>query len=120
MAIKGILWGIVFFFTAIIYFLIPTYLIVEFWAFLATLEIEGQPVYTYAMMVFILWTITLIIGLIYVVAMLRAFIQRKNDDLGIPKGVKGFGLVSVLFFGSIFIIWYLLFNELAFFSLKAP
>jgi hypothetical protein len=52
--------------------------------------------------------------------MLRAFIQRKNEDLGIPKGVKRFGLVSDVMVISIMIVWYLFFNEIAFFSLKPP
>ncbi|MHA1491252.1 MAG: hypothetical protein ACTSRI_16580 [Promethearchaeota archaeon] len=118
MAIKGIFWGFIFFLSALIYITIPTYLVVTFWIPLNELTVEGEPVYTYALFAIFLFAISIIVSVIYVVAMLRAFIQRKNEDLGIPKGVKGFGLVSTIIIITIMIIWYVFFNELAFFSMK--
>ena len=65
-----------------------------------------------------LWIVSLIITLIYIVAMIRAFVQRNNEEgLGIPKGVKGFGLVSTVIIVVFMIIWYLIFNQIAFFSM---
>jgi hypothetical protein len=65
-----------------------------------------------------LWIVALIITLIYIVAMIRAFIQRKNEEgLGIPKGIKGFGLVSTVIIVAFMIIWYLIFQQIAFFSM---
>jgi len=119
MAIKGILWGIVFAITSIIYITIPTYLIVTFWVFLNDIvDFMGRPIYTVALLALFLYFVTLIVSLIYIAATFRAFIQRNNEeDLGIPKGVKGFGLVSTVFVISLMIIWYLLFNEIAIFTL---
>jgi hypothetical protein len=54
------------------------------------------------------------------VAMIRAFIQRKSEDLGIPRGVKGFGLVSTVIVIVFMLIWYLIFNQIAFFSMIPP
>ena len=117
---KAILWAIIFLLTAIIYIIIPTISIVAYWPFLATLTIEGNPVYTYALLFLFVWIITLIVSLIYIVAMLRAIIQRKNEDLGIPHGVKYFGGASVIGFAAFFIIWYLLFQQIAFIALIYP
>jgi len=116
MAFKGIAWGIVFFLTAIIYSTIPTYLIIRFWVWL-----NGFPVYTLSLFMLFLWIVAIIIFLIYVVAMIRAFIQRNNEEgLGIPRGVKGFGLVSTITLLSFMLIWFLIFNQLAFFSMVPP
>jgi len=53
--------------------------------------------------------------------MIRAFIQRKNEEgLGIPKGIKGFGLVSTIIIAGFMITWYLIFNQIAFFSMIPP
>ena len=53
--------------------------------------------------------------------MIRAFIQRNNEEgLGIPKGVKGFGLVSSIIVVSFMLIWYFTFNQIAFFSMIPP
>ena len=112
----GIAWGIVFFFTAIIYFLIPTYLIVAYWVWL-----NSFPIYTLLLFMLFLWIIAIILVLIYIVAMIRAFVQRNNSEgLNIPKGVKGFGLVSTVIVFSFMLIWYLLFNQIAFFSWVPP
>jgi len=54
------------------------------------------------------------------VAMIRAIIQRKNEDLGIPKGVKGLGLITTVVIVTFMIIWFFLFNEIAFFSMIPP
>ncbi|TFG25789.1 MAG: hypothetical protein EU532_11365 [Promethearchaeota archaeon] len=122
MAEKGILWSIVFLITTIIYFTIPTYLIFTYWIWLNEIvDPEGQPVYTYALLALFLYFVTLLVGLIYSVATVRAVVQRKNEEgLGIPKGVKGFGLVSTIFVVSLMIIWYYLFNEIAIFTWKVP
>jgi len=114
-SLKGITWGIVFFLTAVIYGLIPTYLIVRFWVWL-----NSFPVYTLSLFMLFLWIIAIIIVLIYITAMIRAFIQRNSEDLGIPKGVKGFGLVSTVIMSVFMIIWYFIFNQIAFFSMIPP
>ncbi|MFX0105606.1 MAG: hypothetical protein ACFE75_08955 [Candidatus Hodarchaeota archaeon] len=116
MVIKGILWGIVFLLTSLIYAAIPTYLIVEYWVWL-----NSFPVYTLSLFMLFLWIVAIIIVLIYVVAMVRAFIQRNNEEgLGIPKGVKGFGLVSTVTVLLFMLIWYILFKQIAFFSMVYP
>ncbi len=116
MAIKGIGWGIVFFFTTIIYSSIPSYLIVRYWVWL-----NDFPIYTLSLFMLFLWIVAIIIVLIYIVAMIRAFIQRNNPEgLGIPRGVKGFGLVSTVITISFMLIWFLIFNQIAFFSMIPP
>ena len=114
-SLKGILWGILFFLTAVIYSSIPTYLIVRFWVWL-----NSFPVYTLSLFMLFLWIVAIIIFLIYIVAMISAFIQRKIEDLGIPRGVKGFGLVSTVIITAFMLIWYLIFNQIAFFSMIPP
>ena len=114
-SLKGILWGIVFFLTAVIYSSIPTYVIVRFWVWL-----NSFPVYTLSLFMLFLWIVAIIVVLIYIVAMIRAFIQRKNEDLGIPRGVKGFGLVSTIIIAVFMLIWYLIFGQIAFFSMIPP
>ncbi|TFG01673.1 MAG: hypothetical protein EU539_13795 [Promethearchaeota archaeon] len=122
MAMKGILWSIVFFITALIYFVISTYLIFTHWVWLNELrDFEGNPIYTFALLSIFLYAVSLLVGLIYAVAMVRAVVQRNNEKgLGIPKGVKGFGLASDLIVIALFITWYLLFNEIAIFTLQPP
>ncbi|UCC19328.1 MAG: hypothetical protein JSV62_14685 [Promethearchaeota archaeon] len=116
MAIKGIGWGIVFLFTAIIYGTIPTFLIIRFWVWL-----NSFPVYTLSLFMLFLWIVALIVVLIYIVAMARAFVQRKNEEgLGIPRGVKGFGLISTVILLVFMLIWYLIFGQIAFFSMVPP
>ena len=113
MAFKGITWGIVFFCTAIIYSTIPTYLIIRYWVWL-----NSFPVYTLSLFMLFLWIVAIIIVLIYIVATIRAFIQRNNEEgLGIPKGVKGFGLVSTIIIVVFMLAWYLIFGQIAFFSM---
>jgi hypothetical protein len=116
MAFKGIAWGIVFLITAAIYAAIPTFLIVRFWVWL-----NSFPVYTLSLFMLFLWIVAIIVVLIYIVAMVRAFIQRNNEEgLGIPKGVKGFGLVSTVVVLVFMLIWYLIFKQIAFFSMVPP
>jgi hypothetical protein len=62
----------------------------------------------------------ILVSIIYFVAMVRAIIQRNSEDLGISRGVKYFGLVSVLIIGGFMILWYVLFQEIAFFALTKP
>ena len=115
---KGILWGLIFLLTAIIMITIPTYLIFNWWVPLNEIvdPIEGKPVYTVALLAVFGWIVTIVIFLIYVAATCRAFVQRKNEDMGISRGVKGFGAVVDLIIISIMILWYVFFQELAFFS----
>ena len=116
MAFKGIAWGFVFFLTAIIYSTIPTYLIVRFWVWL-----NSFPVYTLSLFMLFLWIVAIIIVLIYIVAMIRAFVQRNNEEgLGIPRGVKGFGLISTIVIVVFMVIWYILFGQIAFFTMVPP
>ena len=68
-----------------------------------------------------LWIVAIILVLIYIVAMIRAFIQRNNvKGLEIPKGVHYFGFVSTVIVFSFMLIWYLIFNQIAFFSMVPP
>lgn len=122
MAMKGILWSIVFFLTAVILILIPSYLIVEYWIALNRMvDFDGRPIYTFALFAVFLYIVSLLVAVIYLVAGVRAIVQCRNEEgLGIPKGVKGFGLAVDAFIIFLFIIWYLLFNEIAIFSFKSP
>lgn len=86
-------------------------MIVRFWVWLNEL-----PVYTLSLFMLFLWIVAIIVVLIYIVAMIRAFIQRKSEDLGIPKGVKGFGLISTVIIIVFMVIWYFIFGQIAFFS----
>jgi len=120
MAEKGILWGIVFFITTIIYYTIPTYLIFTYWIWLNELiDPEGNPIYTFALLALFTYFVTLLVALIYSVAAVRAIVQRKNvEGLGIPKGVKWFGLISTIIVVALMVIWFYLFGEIAIFTWK--
>ena len=119
-SLKGYLWSFTFLITALIYGSIPTYLIVTYWRWLNALTFNGEPIYTLTLFMLFLWIVSLIITLIYLVAMIRAIIQRKNDDLGIPKGVSYFGLISDIVLISFMIVWLIIFQQLAFFSMVSP
>jgi hypothetical protein len=119
-SVKGYLWSLTFFLTAGIYSSIPTYLIITFWPWLNWLTFNDEPIYTLTLFVLFLWIICLVVSLIYLVAMVRAIVQRKNEDLGIPKGVKYFGLISTLIVIAFMVIWYILFQQIAFFSMTRP
>jgi len=116
-SIKGFLWSFVFLLTFVIYGSIPSYVIISYWEWLNALRYAGQPIYTLSLFVLFLWIVSLLVTLIYIVAMIRAIVQRKSEDLGIPKGVKGFGLVSTIVVVVFMVVWYLLFNQVAFFSM---
>ncbi|MGV9174113.1 MAG: hypothetical protein ACOC44_07890 [Promethearchaeia archaeon] len=113
-AVKGYAWAVVFFFACLIYITIPTYLIITFWEWL------NETLYTYALLSLFVYIVTILISLIYFVAMIRAIVQRNSEDMGISKGVKGFGLVSVILIIGFMVFWYLKFNQIAFFSLTKP
>jgi hypothetical protein len=117
---KGYLWSFVFFLTAAVYSSIPTYVIVIYWPWLNSFTLDGRPVYTIPLFILFLWIISLIIFVIYAVAMIRAIVQRKNDDLGIPKGIKYYGLISSVIVIVFMIVWFILYNEIAFFSMTRP
>ena len=119
-SLKGYLWSITFLLTAAIYGSIPTYLIVSYWRWLNALTFNGEPIYTLTLFMLFLWIVSLIITLIYLVAMIRAIVQRKNEDLGIPKGVSYFGLITDIVLIAFMIVWYLIFNQIAFFSMVSP
>ena len=99
MAMKGILWSIVFFLTAVILIFIPSYLIFEYWIALNKMvDFEGRPIYTFALIAVFFYIVSLLVAVIYLVAGVRAIVQCRNEEgLGIPKGVKGFGLVVDIF-----------------------
>ncbi|TFG16631.1 MAG: hypothetical protein EU533_08870 [Promethearchaeota archaeon] len=119
-SLKGYLWSVTFLLTAAIYGSIPTYLIVSYWRWLNALTFNGEPIYTLTLFMLFLWIVSLIITLIYLVAMIRAIVQRKNEDLGIPKGVSYFGLITDIVLVAFMIVWYLIFNQVAFFSMVSP
>lgn len=117
---KGFAWSFVFFLTSIIYLAIPTYLIFNYWAWLNTLRFDGEPIYTLLLFVLFLWIVTLLITIIYIVATIRAIVQRKNETSGIPKGVYRFGMTSAVIVIGFMVVWFLLFNKIAFFSMLPP
>ena len=119
-SLKGYLWSFTFLVAAVIYSSIPTYLIVTYWRWLNALTFNGEPIYTLTLFMLFLWIVSLIITLIYLVAMVRAIIQRKNEDLGIPKGVSYFGLITDIVVIGFMIVWLLIFHQLPFFSMIAP
>jgi len=119
-SIKSFAWAFVFLLTSIVYLTIPTHLIFNYWAWLNTLRYDGQPIYTLLLIVLFLWIVALIITLIYLVAMIRAIVQRKNETSGIPKGVYRYGVASIVIVIGYMVVWYILFNKLAFFSMLPP
>ncbi|MHA1457404.1 MAG: hypothetical protein ACTSR5_15760 [Promethearchaeota archaeon] len=106
-SVKGYSWSFIFLLAAVIYGSIPTYLIVVYWQWLNAFTI-----------LLFLWIISLIVTLIYLVAMIRAIVQRKSEDLGIPKGVKYLGLITTVVIITFMTIWYILFQEVAFFTMR--
>jgi len=115
---KGFAWSVVFILSGIIFSVIPTYLIVTFWSWLNSLTLNGDPIYTLSLFILFLWIVCLLMSVIYYVATVRAIVQRKNEDLGIPKGVKGFGLAAVIIIITFMVLWYVFMNEIAFFAWK--
>jgi hypothetical protein len=117
---KGFFWAVIFLLTSLIYSSIPTHLIFNYWAWLNTLRFDGQPIYTLLLFVLFLWIVALIITIIYIVAMIRAIVQRKNESSGIPKGVYRFGTVSTVVIIGYMVVWFILFQKIAFFSMFPP
>ena len=117
---KGFAWAFVFLLTSIIYSSIPTHLIFNYWAWLNTLRFDGAPVYTLLLFVLFLWIVALLITIIYIVAMIRAIVQRKNEESGIPKGVYRFGMASTVIIIGYMVVWFILFQKIAFFSMLPP
>ena len=117
---KGFAWAFVFLLTSIIYSTIPTHLIFNYWAWLNTLRFDGAPVYTLLLFVLFLWIVALLITLIYITALIRAIIQRKNEETGIPKGVYRFGAASTVIIIGYMVVWFILFQKIAFFSMLPP
>jgi len=122
MALKGILWSLAFFLTAISLITISSFLIFEWWKFLNILvDPEGKPIYTFALFAIFLYIVSLLVALIYFVACIRALVQCRNKEgLGIPKGVKGFGLVLDILVIALFALWYYFFGVLAVFTWRSP
>lgn len=119
--IKGILSAIVYALTAMTYIVIPTKLISTYWIWLNDFNFNGKPVYTLALLMLFLYIITWVIAIVYIATMVRAIIQGKNSDLGIPKGVQWFGAVSIVFVISFMILWYVLTGgQIVIFSLTPP
>ncbi len=122
MALKGILWSLALFLTAIIFIAIPSYLVFEYWTLLNILvDPEGRPIYTFALFAIFLYIVSLLVALIYLVAGVRAIVQCRNKEgLGIPEGVKGFGLVVDIIIVSFFVVWYFLFGQIPIFTWGSP
>jgi hypothetical protein len=120
-SIKGFVWSFVFFLTAAVYGSIPTHLIVNYWAWLGRLrDGSGEPIYTLLLFVLFCWILALLITLIYITAGIRAIVQRKNEDAGISKGVYRFGLASTIAIVVYMVVWFILFQKIAFFSMLPP
>ena len=117
---KAYAWSAVFLLTSIIYSSIPTHLIFNYWAWLNTLRFDGEPVYTLLLFVLFLWIVALLITLIYITALIRAIVQRKNEDSGIPKGVYRFGTASTIIIIGFMVVWFIFFQKIAFFSMIPP
>lgn len=120
MAWKGIGWGILFLIDGLIFSIIPSYLIITHWRWLNSLTYNGQPIYTFSLFMLFLWIVSILLSIIYFVASIRAIYQRKNEDLGISKGVKIFGAVSAALVIAFMIFWYFFDGTVAFFSWEAP
>jgi len=119
--LKGISWGVVHGITAIIYLSIPLKLIWTYWIPLNNLEFLGNEIYTVALLVLFLYIITIIISAIYFAAMFRAFFQRKNSDLGIPKGVQWVSIITLVSVIGFMIYWFIMTGgQIAFFSMTYP
>jgi len=117
----GIIWAIVFALTAALYISIPTHLILIYWEWLNTISVNGKPIYTFALLILFFYIIALIIAAIYVAAMFRAIYQRKNIDLGIPKGVQWWGAMTCILIIGFMVFWFFYSGgDIAFFVLRRP
>ena len=53
--------------------------------------------------------------------MFRAFFQRKNPDLGIPRGVKWVSIITIVSVIGFMIFWYIITGgQIAFISMTIP
>ena len=119
MALKGYSWSIAFFVMVMIYSVIPTYMIITYWVWLNELTYNGEPIYTLSLFMLFVWIVCLLVAIIYFIAMIRVIVQRKNEDLGIPKGVNTYAIFSIIIIIGFMIIWFIFSNgKIAFFSWK--
>ena len=119
--LKGISWGVIHGITAVIFLLIPLKLIWTYWIPLNNLELLGNEIYTVALLVLFLYIITIIISAIYFAAMFRAFFQRKNPDLGIPRGVQWVSIITTISVIVFMIYWFIITGgQIAFLSMTYP
>ncbi len=119
--VKGIFWSIVSFLSALIHSVIPTYLIVRYWAWLNEFTIFGVPVFTLSLFFLFVYIVSLLVSLIYYAAGVRAIVQRNNEDLGLPSGVKWYGAITAFYIIGYMIFWYFLTGgAIAFFSMRPP
>ena len=119
--LKGISWGVIHGITAVIYLSIPLKLIWTYWIPLNNLKLLGNEIYTVALLVLFLYIITIIISAIYFAAMFRAFLQRKNPDLGIPRGVQWVSVITTISVIGFMIFWFIITGgQIAFFSMTYP
>ena len=117
----GIIWAIVFALTAALYISIPTHLIVTYWVWLNNFAINGKPVFTFALLMLFFYIIALILAAIFVAAMFRAIYQRKNTELGIPKGVQWWGAMTCILIIGFMVFWFFYSGgDIAFFVLRRP
>jgi len=98
MKISAILWGIVFLFASGFFFIVCTWLVFFLWPII-------QPDMALTLFLIIFYIIAILVGLIYVAAMGRCFYNAKTGDIGINKWIKIFGLVSLVIFIIVILIW---------------
>jgi len=123
--IKGWLWGFLFLYTAFIVFSVPTKLIFTYWISLNEIvNDKGQAIYTYALFAVFGYVVMIIISAVYLTAAVRAFVQSSKPvdtpSFGISKGVKTVGIVISIIYTLFMIIWFLLFQQIAIYSLPLP
>ena len=117
----GIVWAIVFALTAALYLSIPTHLIVTYWVWLNNFTINKKPVFTFALLMLFFYIIAIILAAIFVAAMFRAIYQRKNTELGIPKGVQWWGAMTCILIIGFMVFWFFYSGgDIAFFVLRRP
>ena len=117
----GIIWAIVFALTAALYLSIPTHLIVTYWVWLNNFTINKKPVFTFALLMLFFYIIAIILAAIFVAAMFRAIYQRKNTELGIPKGVQWWGAMTCILIIGFMVFWFFYSGgDIAFFVLRRP
>ena len=89
MKATAILWGILFFLTAAFYLIWSTWFMFAYWSVLQTSTLLAL----FSMMIYVL---AILVGLIYVAATGRCFYNAKTGDIGISKGIKIYGLASII------------------------